>query len=234
MSSAVGLTCTQHSRTNSIMTLSLSLYYDEIPTKKQNDVTCALGQCYLELGHFEKSKKLAKFVLKYNNQSIDAIAIKAQSFFHTCDFEHAMVLFYKGQRLAPAQSGLQHGILQCKKTIQCALDTEIFNTPGIANYLDTLSKSIKRTEDEVSDETERNEVRKPVRKFNKARKKNKQEEKKKESDRLQDDKIFLHNLSANIADNSSDRLGQYLSQSAMSTLMFLDDRKKFWEQVEKK
>ena len=211
----------------------LSVYYDEIPTKKQNDVTCALGQCYLELGYFEQSKKLAKYVLRYNMKSIEAISIKAQSLFHTCDFEHAMVLFYKGLRLAPAHSGFKHGILQCKKTIQGALETDIFQFPGTANHLDMLFKTIKRTDNELSDGPDMNEVRKPERKFGKVQKKSKKE-KKKEADRLQEDKIFLQNLSANIADNSSDSLGLYLSQSARSTLMFLNDRKQFWQQVEKK
>ena len=66
---------------------------------------------------------------------------KAESLYNVCDFEHALVLFTKGRKLAPDSDGLQAGILKCKKTIlNIVCDQDVFFFLGSKHFIDYLRK----------------------------------------------------------------------------------------------
>ena len=52
--------------------------------------------CLLKLGDFHTAKKFAEEVLM-RTTSAEAQFVKAESLYNLCEFEHALVTFYKGQ-----------------------------------------------------------------------------------------------------------------------------------------
>ena len=73
-----------------------------------------------------------------------AIIAKAESLYNICDFEHALLLFTRGQYLAPDSSLVQTGILECKKTISNKLcDDDIFFFTGSKYFIDHLRRGGK-------------------------------------------------------------------------------------------
>ena len=80
------------------------------------DILASLAQSLLQCGNHEEAQKCAKMVLVkviilslYQTSAIvykdpncvKAVIAKAESLYNTCDFEHALVLFIRGQFLAP-------------------------------------------------------------------------------------------------------------------------------------
>lgn len=53
--------------------------------------------CLLKLGDFITAKKFAEEVLM-RTTSAEAQYVKAESLYNLCEFEHALVTFYKGQK----------------------------------------------------------------------------------------------------------------------------------------
>ena len=73
-----------------------------------------------------------------------AIIAKAESLYNICDFEHALLLFMRGQYLAPDSSLVKTGILKCKKTISNKLcDEDIFFFTGSKYFIDHLRREGK-------------------------------------------------------------------------------------------
>ena len=65
--------------------------------------------------------------------------MNAESVYNICDFEHALVLFTKGQYLSQDSSIVENGILKCKKTISNKVYEEsIFSFHGSAKFFDFL------------------------------------------------------------------------------------------------
>ena len=59
--------------------------------------------------------------------------------YNSCDFEHALVLFIRGQFLAPDSSIAENGILKCKKTIINKISDEyVFFFIGSKYFFDHL------------------------------------------------------------------------------------------------
>ena len=70
-----------------------------------------------------------------------AIIAKAESLYNICDFEHALVLFIRGQYLAPDSSVVENGILKCKKTIINKIDDDdVFFFTGSKLFFDHLRR----------------------------------------------------------------------------------------------
>ena len=70
-----------------------------------------------------------------------AIIAKAESLYNICNFEHALVLFIRGQYLAPDSSVVQNGILKCKKTISNKIsDEDVFFFSGSKLFFDHLRR----------------------------------------------------------------------------------------------
>ena len=67
--------------------------------------------------------------------------MKAESLYNICDFEHALVLFTRGQYLSQDSSLVQNGILKCKKTISNKICNEnIFSFDGSTKFFNHLRK----------------------------------------------------------------------------------------------
>ena len=115
----------------------------------------------MKLGDFELSQRSAEAVLTIDPMCLDAIWIKAESLYNSCDFEHAMTVFCQGLRVAPAFEGFITGIakvkfikiiwlititfsFQCRKTIQNTLyQDDAFSFPGSTLLLRKLRVDIK-------------------------------------------------------------------------------------------
>merc|ERR1711892_1089877 len=96
-----------------------------------------MGDCGSNL----EAQKCAEMVLKREPTCVKAIIVKAESLYNVCDFEHALVLFTKGRKLAPDSDGLQAGILKCKKTIlNKVCDQDVFFFLGSKHFIDYLRK----------------------------------------------------------------------------------------------
>ena len=82
------------------------------------------------------------FVLIFKDPyCVKAIMAKAESLYNLCDFEHALVLFTKGAKLAPDSDGIQAGILKCKNTILNKIsDKDVFFFSGSKHFIDYLRK----------------------------------------------------------------------------------------------
>jgi hypothetical protein len=75
---------------------------------------------------------------------VKAIIAKAESLYNICDFEDALLLFTRGQNLAPDSSLVQTGILKGKKTISNKLyDENIFFFTGSEYFIDHLRREGK-------------------------------------------------------------------------------------------
>ena len=85
--------------------------------------------------------------------------VKAESLYNLCDFEHALVLFTKGEKLAPDSDGIQAGILKCKKTILNKIsDEDVFFFSGSKYFIDYLRKQGDKSIDSFisDDDSEKN------------------------------------------------------------------------------
>ena len=88
-----------------------------------------------------------------------AVVVKAESLYNVCDFEHALMLFTKGKKLAPDSEWLEAGVLKCKKTILNKInDEDVFFFPGSKHFMDHLRKQGDNSVDNFLNDvdTERN------------------------------------------------------------------------------
>ena len=55
----------------------------------------------------------------------------AEALYNQCQFEHALVLFHRGKRLAPDMEEFRLGVQKCRKTIQNAISSQnVFKVRG--------------------------------------------------------------------------------------------------------
>ena len=57
----------------------------------------SLARCYLLMGNWNYARLASELVLQVDDTFVKAIYVKAEALYNTCDFEHALVLFYKGK-----------------------------------------------------------------------------------------------------------------------------------------
>ena len=55
------------------------------------------AKCFLLMGQWEKACRAADVVLVEDKAFVKALVVKAEALYNTCDFEHALVLFHRGQ-----------------------------------------------------------------------------------------------------------------------------------------
>ena len=56
-------------------------------------------------------------MLSKDKNNVAAILVKAEALYNTCFFEHGLILFHRGQALAPESEEFRLGIQKCHKTI---------------------------------------------------------------------------------------------------------------------
>ena len=134
-----------------------------------------------------------------------AVLAKAESLYNTCDFEHALVLFIRGQYLASDSSVAANGTLKCKKTILNKISNEdVFFFSGSKYFFDHLRKEGAGSTDAYLNGDEKSfrvttTLANIHRKSMKEEKTEKSEKKSsKRIDRMKADKIFLKNLEKSI------------------------------------
>ena len=64
-------------------------------------VLSAAGRCHSKMGNWEAALGSAEFVLSKDPKNPGAILIKAEALFNLCNFEHALMHFYRGQVMVP-------------------------------------------------------------------------------------------------------------------------------------
>ena len=64
-------------------------------------VLSAAGRCHSKMGNWEAALGSAEFVLSKDPKNPGAILIKAEALFNLCNFEHALMHFYRGQVIVP-------------------------------------------------------------------------------------------------------------------------------------
>jgi hypothetical protein len=92
----------------------------------------SLARCHLLMGHWVDAMKAAEIVMSQDRKNILAILVKAEALYNSCFFEHALVMFYRGQGLAPDNEDFRLGVQKCQKTIQDTVAVPgIFKVPGV-------------------------------------------------------------------------------------------------------
>ncbi|TRY76306.1 hypothetical protein TCAL_06373, partial [Tigriopus californicus] len=76
-----------------LMYLETALLYN--PISKYTQATRA--KCYLLMGRWNEACHSAEAVLEDDKTYVKALLVKAEALYNTCDFEHALVLFHRGQ-----------------------------------------------------------------------------------------------------------------------------------------
>ena len=98
---------------NSLLYLSLALdaNMEEGNTEDIGNLIMSTQALSLaKIGDFNLSQKSAETVLMMDPLCLEAIWIKAESLYNSCDFEHAMTVFSQGLRIAPGFEGFTTGI----------------------------------------------------------------------------------------------------------------------------
>ncbi len=73
------------------------------------------AKCHLKLGNWSAAIRAAEMVISMDKKCAKAILVKAEALFNICQFEHALVFFYRGQALLPESEDFRLGIQKCRK-----------------------------------------------------------------------------------------------------------------------
>ena len=175
-----------------------SLFVAEKMSETLNfDVLITKAEALLTLGDYRAALRAAETILCTRKQSIEAMRVKADSLFNLCDFEHALVTYYRGKKLAPGNPKFEKGIDNCEETIRRLLEKkDCFKNIGTILFTDKIAKLRTQTqfsmkilaankfksnkEDKIKKDIELAEAGKKM--------------KKKRVDRLGKDKDFLNKL----------------------------------------
>jgi tetratricopeptide (TPR) repeat protein len=97
------------------------LFYED----EQNfDIMETEAKLHLDMGNYLKAFKCAEIILHppgYKD-SITAIYVKGQALFSLCDFEHALIMFYKGKKINPNSHIFIDGVGNCEESINKILN----------------------------------------------------------------------------------------------------------------
>ena len=76
----------------------------------------SIARCHLRMGNWSDAMKAAEIVMSKDRKNTNAIQIKAEGLYNSCFFEHALVLFHRGQVLT--KKDILKKILASKVEIQ--------------------------------------------------------------------------------------------------------------------
>lgn len=80
--------------------LDAGLYYLEVALSMDSESIYALtslAKCHLLMGHWTEAMKAAEIVMSKDKNNTGAILVKAEAFYNSCYFEHALLLFHRGK-----------------------------------------------------------------------------------------------------------------------------------------
>ena len=112
--------------------LSETLNFDILTTK---------AKTFLAMGDYRAALRTAETILCTKKNSLAAIKVKADSLFNLCDFEHSLVTYYKGKKLAPGNPIFEKGIDNCEETIKRLLNNKnVFDRVGTILFAEKIAK----------------------------------------------------------------------------------------------
>ena len=97
------------------------------------------------LGNYSLAKAVADQVLMQCPTFTDALLVKGEAFYNCCEFEHALLIFYRGARLSSDTEGFENGIKKCIKTLQNIVGPpDMFSFNGIAMFVKKVQHKTKQ------------------------------------------------------------------------------------------
>ena len=99
-----------HVNTLLYLSLALDANSEEQDIGIGTDIMATQAISLAKLGDFDLSMRSAEAVLTLDPICLEAIWIKAESLYNSCDFEHAMAVFSHGLRISPGFEGFTTGV----------------------------------------------------------------------------------------------------------------------------
>ena len=211
------------------------------PLEARHIVTCQ-ARCLLLLGNFNLAQKVAHQILQQSPGFSKALLVQGEAFYNSCNFEHALRIFYRGSRLATGSKRFHMGIKKCIKTLQNIVSSvDIFCFKGIATFVKTVKTEIRKDPNFLDKLISgKQTMPKPV--LNDSSTSGKllddqnvvvKKVKKKEKG-LVEDRKYLSRLMKIMEEKNGSRRGipARVSAQANQALEFIDGRSSFWEQTE--
>ena len=173
-----------------------------------------------------------------------ALLVKAESLYNCCEFEHALVLFYRGSRQAKTSQSFRNGIKKCSKNFENILaDPYLFSFNGISIFLREVKIKVDQDKNFLDNYlagrekiklTGREKMKLTVFQLRKKEDigfKIKHKAKKDIPQLLMKDQKYLIKL-MNVMDKEQGKTSDMISEQANQALKFINERKPFWKQIE--
>ena len=205
------------------------------------------AQCLLAVGNYTLAQTVADQVLQQSPTFTEALLVKAEAFYNSCQFEHALLIFHRGARLSADSEGFSNGIAKCKKTLQNIVGhSDMFSFSGLTIFMRKV-KSKTEKDPEFLDKFLAGRETIPPLSFqgsssrwttaasgelgNKQGDRGKKPGKKETS--MAADKKYLQNLTKIMEKEKSSRgVAGRISNQANQALDFINGRSSFWDQIQ--
>ena len=205
------------------------------------------AKCLLELGSYTLAKTVADQVLQQCPTFTDALLVQGEAFYNCCEFEHALVIFYKGARLSSDTDGFNNGIKKCIKTLQnIVASPDIFAFQGITMFIKRVKKMVeedsmfldkylagKESFPALGFQGTANRWSSAASGHLAAKQGEKRTKNTKKEPSLKEDKKYLEYLSKIMDLEKGKGVAGKISIQANQALEFLNGRSSFWNQIEK-
>ena len=195
------------------------------------------ARCYLKLGDFNNAKQFADKVLS-KQQSSEAQFVKAEALYNLCQFEHALVAFNKGARMAQDSKEFFVGREKCQETINNIVKRPaILIFEGCEAFFDELREELQVNKDAINDfiheDTTNSVKQRSLSKLNRNARQKTKDLKQRKPHRLAADKAFLTDLATGLRGTQiQGSLGRSVHRHAREVLDYMDTRDQFWKQIE--
>jgi hypothetical protein len=92
-----------------------------------------MARCFLLMGKWASASEAADVVLSKDKTFVKALLVKAEALYNTCDFEHSLVLFHRGQvrRSTESNDGFKGGNLMELGEQACVRACSLYHTLSI-------------------------------------------------------------------------------------------------------
>ncbi|XP_040574737.1 uncharacterized protein [Lepeophtheirus salmonis] len=204
-------------------------------------IQTARAKCHLQMGNWELAQIDADAVLSENGNYLKAIFAKAESLYNTCKFEHALVLYHRGLKLAIDKNTFHLGIRKCCETIlNClAKDNSVFCNEDVTEIFlnDIIESSGVAYSDEDEDDylhTGESDESLIITSTTNDSIKEEQKTENKAGKSFSNDKKYLLSLAMRLENMDTSRdmfVEKKLLEETEKALLFLKDRESFWKQL---
>ena len=198
------------------------------------------------LGNYKLAQSVAEQVLQQSPSFTDALWVLGEAFYNSCEFEHALLIFYRGARLSADADEFNNGITKCIKTLQNIVGPpDMFSFNGLTIFVRKVqSKTVK--DPKFLDKYLAGTESLPPLSFKNTSTRwtaaasgelgNKQGDagkKKKKETGLSEDNKYLAKLAKMMdKEKGSQSIAGKISLQANQALEFMNGRSSFWDQIE--